>query len=295
MKEKKIIKGYKSFDKDFECRGFQYEVGKTYEEKEAKLCSAGFHFCENPLDILNYYDLTDGNFAEVEAEDVSDERENSDSKRVAKKLTIKAKLDLPMFVKASVDFLLELCNKKDKNTEVNDGNSAQLASSGNSAKLASSGYYAKLASSGYFAKLASSGDSAQLASSGNSAKLASSGNSAKLASSGYFAQLASSGDSAQLASSGDSAKLASSGNSAKLASSGDSAQLASSGDFSVVAGIGIDNIAKGAIGNWLVLTEWEFDGKNYIPVCVKSEKIDGEKLKADTYYKLEKGEFVVCE
>lgn len=68
------MKGYKGFDKDFKCRGFQYEEGKTYEEDEAIICKKGFHFCENPLDVLDYYSLIDneGNmnqFAEVESLD----------------------------------------------------------------------------------------------------------------------------------------------------------------------------------------------------------------------------------
>ena len=46
------MSAYKGFDKDLRCRGFQYEVGKTYEEKEARICETGFHACENPLNVL---------------------------------------------------------------------------------------------------------------------------------------------------------------------------------------------------------------------------------------------------
>ena len=126
----------------------------------------------------------------------------------------------------------------------------------------------------------------------DSAQLASSGYSAQLASSGYSAQLASSGYSAQLASSGYSAKLASSGDYAKLASSGDYAKLASSGKDSIAAAIGANSIVKGATGNWLVLAEWAWIDNEYKPVCVKTVQVDGEKIKADTWYKLENGEFV---
>lgn len=45
------MKVYKGFDKDLTCRGFKYEIGETYEEENADLCSAGFHACEAPLDV----------------------------------------------------------------------------------------------------------------------------------------------------------------------------------------------------------------------------------------------------
>ena len=60
------MKAYKGFDANLKCRGFQYEVGKTYEEPEASLCNKGFHACENPLNALNYYPLVDGKFQAVE-------------------------------------------------------------------------------------------------------------------------------------------------------------------------------------------------------------------------------------
>ena len=96
------------------------------------------------------------------------------------------------------------------------------------------------------------------------------------------------------AASGYAAQLAASGDDAKLAASGDAAQLAASGENSVVAGIGINNMAKAALGCWICLAEWVYSSEKeaYVPVCVKAAQIDGETLKADTYYKLENGEFV---
>lgn len=87
-KETKII-GYKGFDKNLKCIGFQYEVGKEYKyDGQISLCESGFHFCENPQDVLEYYNAGHNNrFAIVEASGVSDERE-SDSKRVARNLKI---------------------------------------------------------------------------------------------------------------------------------------------------------------------------------------------------------------
>ena len=159
------MKGYKGFNKDMTCRGMQYEEGKIYKmEEEPKCCEKGYHFCENPLDTLDYYDLCDSAFAEVEA--IGDinrpkEEERQDSKIATNKIKIGAKLDLTGFIKASIDFLWEKCKIKDKKQDED-----VQASSGYNSKLASSGYNSQLASSGDNSKLASSGDYSQLASSG---------------------------------------------------------------------------------------------------------------------------------
>ena len=127
---------------------------------------------------------------------------------------------------------------------------------------------------------------------GNSAKLAASGNSAQLAASGNSAKLAASGDWAQLAASGDWAKLAASGDWAQLAASGNSAQLELNGKDSVGAIVGFAGKIKAKKGCWITLAEWKqnSDGR-YVPVCVRSAQIDGEKLKKDVWYRLVDGEF----
>ena len=183
------------------------------------------------------------------------------------------------------------------------GNSAQIGSSGGFAQIGSSGNSAKIGSSGDSAQIGSSGDFAKIGSSGNSAKIGSSGDSAQIGSSGDYAQIGSSGNSAKIGSSGDSAQIGSSGGFAQIGSSGDSAQIGSSGNFakidisgntSVGAAIGLNSIIKGAVGNWITLAEWAYDSdkQRCAPVCVKSAQIDGEIIKADTWYKLADGEFV---
>ena len=171
------------------------------------------------------------------------------------------------------------------------GDYAQIGSSGDSAKIGSSGYSAKIGSSGYYAKIGSSGYSAQIGSSGDSAKIGSSGYYAKIGSSGYSAKIGSSGDYAKIGSSGDYAKIGSSGDSAKIGSSGDSAKIESTGKHSVVMAAGKDSIAKAKIGSWITLAEWDCINGVWTPICVKTEKVDGERIKADTFYKLVNGEF----
>ena len=173
------MKGFKAFRKGMICKGKQYKENTVFEEEKAVICRSGMHFCENPLDVLDYYPLVDsnGNVAEVAEVEALDECQTDDNKKYCtKKLKIGFKLSLSAFVKAAIDFAFEKSDDK-----VLTGDYAQLASSGNGAQLASSGNGAQLASSGNGAKLASSGYGAQLASSGYCAKLASSGYGAVIA------------------------------------------------------------------------------------------------------------------
>lgn len=118
---------------------------------------------------------------------------------------------------------------------------------------------------------------------GGKIHLASSENYAKLARSGRYAKLASSGDNAHLASSGDFTQLASSGYYAKLASSGKD---------SVVMSAGIDGKVKAAVGNWIAIAEWKVKDSHFVPVGIVAAKVDGEKIKADTWYMVKNGQLV---
>lgn len=117
----------------------------------------------------------------------------------------------------------------------------------------------------------------------NSAQIGSSGNSAQIGSSGDFTQIGSSGNYAQIGSRGDSARIGSSGNFAKITSEG---------YHSVVMAAGYNSIARAKKGSWITLAEWnEKDGHTWTPKCVKTEYVDGERIKEDTFYKLVDGEF----
>ena len=283
--EKKII-AYKGFDKNLKCREFQYEVGKEYEmDGDIKCCERGFHACESPLEVFDHYDMLNSRFAEVEQSGEIDKEENS-TKVCSSKIKVKAELKLADMINLGVEWIKEFTSptkvKKDDKLNDNDGDYAQIGSSGD---------YAQIGSSGDYAQIGSSGDYAQIGSSGDYAKIGSSGDYAQIGSSGDYAKIGSSGDYAKIGSSGDYAKIGSSGYSAKIGSSGDYAQIESTGEHSVVMAAGNDSIAKAKIGSWITLAEWDCINGVWIPICVKTEKVDGERIKADTFYKLVNGEF----
>ena len=218
--ENKII-AYKGFDKDFKCRDFQYEVGKTYEmDGDIECCSRGFHACESPMEVFDHYDMLSSRFAEVEQSGKIDKEENS-TKACSSRIKIKAELKLADIINLGVEWLKEITapSKTKTNNSSNDDDSAQIGSSGDYAQIGSSGDYAQIGSSGY------------------------------------------------------------------------SAQIDSSGQNSVIMCAGYDSKAKAAIGSWITLAEWKNVEGVWKPICVKTEQVDGEHIKADTYYKLIDGKF----
>lgn len=132
------MKGYKGFDKDFKCRGKQYAENTVFEEPNAELCKSGMHFCENPIDVLEYYGFVDDDanlneFAEVEAlGDVKTEG----NKSCTNKLKVGAKLGIMGFVKAFVDLTIE----RVKNTEANTGDMSAATNTGNMSAATNTGY-----------------------------------------------------------------------------------------------------------------------------------------------------------
>ena len=281
MEKEKII-AYKGFDQNLCCRGFQFKVGEEYEQQgEIKCCENGFHACTNPFDVLDYYDVDEKNrFCQVEQYGTIDYSDKG-TKQASSNIKIKAEIGMAGLFKAGVEWINEkmnpipIINETKNNTDNPSGDSAKIGSSGDSAQIGSSGDYVQIGSSGDSAQIGSSGDYAKIGSSGDSAKIGSSGNSA------------------QIGSSGDYAQIGSSGNYAQIGSSGNYAQIDSTGEDSVICCAGDNSMAKAKKGSWITLSEWKYseEKKHYIPVCVKTEFVDGERIKEDTWYKLVNGNF----
>ena len=129
------IKTYKGFDKDLKCRGFQYEIGKEYEENKAIACNCGFHACEMPIEVLGYYEPgKQSRYCEVEQSgDLS--RHSDDTKVASTKIKIGAEIGIPGIVKAQVEYIKE--RAEESNTNHSTGNwSANSATGSRSANSA---------------------------------------------------------------------------------------------------------------------------------------------------------------
>lgn len=136
MSEKIIA--YKAMDKNMQCRGKQYEVGKTYYEDEADCCHAGMHAFENPLDVLHYYPLRNGpRFFEVECGGNVD-KSGEGSKLACTELTVKGEVNFAGLVKATVNAVFNRVKGKEP---FSSGYYSTAGSSGNYSTAAATGAY----------------------------------------------------------------------------------------------------------------------------------------------------------
>ncbi|CAP01097.1 conserved hypothetical protein; putative phage-related protein [Acinetobacter baumannii SDF] len=321
--KKETITSYKGFDKNLQCRGFQYEIGKTFEHKgKVKACGSGFHACEYPLDVFGYYAPGELNrFAVVEQSgDLS--RGDDDTKVASKSITIKAEVDIPFLVKAAIEYTTSRCEPiKEDSPAFTDNNCGQAIATGyNSASSATgdwaassatgynsassaTGYKSASSATGYKSASSATGDkSASSATGYNSASSATGYNSASSAT-GYNSASSATGD--KSASSATGYKSASSATGDKSASSatGNWAASLTTGHYSesqikdqeddqygVAISTGYEGKAKASEGSAIVLTHRNSDGEI---LHIRASKVGENGVKADTWYQLDaNGQFV---
>ena len=121
------MKCFKGFDKDLKCRDFQYEIGKEYTEEKADICNCGFHACKFPMDVFGYYSPSDSRYCEVDLE--ANNQLSNDSKRVGKKISVKAEIGIAGIIKAGVEYIKEQVNWEDDKA-TNTGNYSAATNTG---------------------------------------------------------------------------------------------------------------------------------------------------------------------
>lgn len=290
MEEEKTIKAYKAFEKDMTCRDFQYEVGKEYEMNgKIKCCTRGFHACESPFELFFYYDIFRSRFAEVELSGTIDRRDGT--LLCASHIEVKKELTLRDILNAGFEWT------KHNESPVVIARGLAYSDKGyddkkivvfhQGAKLASYGCHAQLVSLNEFSNIGSLGDYSVIALSGDNGYIASSGRGARIVSFGKNAQMASSGDCANIVSFGDAARISTSGYNDKVCCEGDG---------SVVVCSGYNSKVKSSVGTWITLTGWKLceESQRTVPfTCTRY--VDGELIKAYTWYTLKDNDFVETE
>lgn len=287
-----VVKGIKGFDKDLKCRGYQFEIGKHYEEEEAIICNAGFHFCGFPLDVFKYYPPTHSRYAEVEGSGETDRNEGGDSKVSVTKLHVKAELTLGAVIDSAVKFIMSRIDWKNqkkssspRSTVTNEGCFSATVNAGSRSVATNTGDRSAATNIGYRSVAASTGDWSPAANAGYRSVATSVGDQSVAANTGICSIAANTGD--QSAS-------ANAGHQSAAASTGHQSTASVEGEESIAIAIGYESKAKGALGCWLVLAEWSvFEDDDVVRIIdVQSVRVDGEIIKANTYYQLIDGTFV---
>ena len=272
------MKGYKGFNKDMTCKNFQYEIGKEYETDKAQACRCGFHACEYPLDCFSYYAPSESRYCEVEQSgDIS--KTNNDTKVASTKIKIGAEIGIKGLIKAAFEYVKERCTNEQMgadNAALTGGYQSALiggdwsALTGGNQSALTGGDQSAL-TGGYRSALAG-GDWSALTGGYQSALT-----------SGYRSALTG-GDWSALTGGKQSALT---GGDWSALTGGDWSAL-TGGDWSVVYG-GEGSKLSGGLHSVLAVQFWK-DGKFE---CIKFKEVDGEKIKPNTFYKLDKaGRFV---
>ena len=253
---------YKGTDKDMKCRDFQFELGKEYEEAEAKLCEKGFHGCEYPLDVFGHYAPADSRFFVADLDGVTDEMQSDDTKRVGTKVTLRAEIGIPGIVKAAVEYIKERTGK----TEDATGYQSAATNTGDRSAATNTGDRSAATNTGDWSAATNTGDQSAATNTGN------------------WSAATNTGDRSAATNTGDRSAAT---------NTGDRSAATVEGKESVAIVTGIDSKASGALGCWLVLTERDaWNGEIYPIKEVRAVKVDGETIKPGVFYKLQNGEVV---
>lgn len=327
MEEKESIIAYIAFDDALSSENGKYKVGETYKIRGAfNILSNNFRAWEFPMDaIACSFGL---HIAEVEMGGEI-EKSNLMSDVFSSEMTIKRELTLNEAIGISIEWLKTHDNKKYEkkvnademtswtasneskaNIVVSNGAYSNVSSNGDYSSIGLDGIASRMSSSGMvnrivsnepFSQISSSGESPTISSNGECTKIATSGSGGKIYTTGIEAKLSTSGSGVKIHSEGSCSRLSTSGDyntiysygeNANIASSGYSTSVDSSGKEAIVSCTGANSMVKAKIGSWVTLAEWKTIVGHKKLICVKTEYVDGERIKEDTWYKLKNGEFV---
>ena len=280
----KVI-AYKGFNSDLTCKGFQYKIGEKYScDEKIILCEKGFHACEEPLDVLLYYAKPDSRYCIVEQSGEIIRCEHNNNKQVSSKIKIIKEIGLDGLVKAEVERLKET-------TKNNETDEAIIKSECDNACVNSIGTFTNIYSKGYGTKIYSGGYGTRVISVGNLAIINSEGFSNEIYSTGGFARICSIGDNANIRAT-TSSIIYSTGHNAQIYTSGFGGTVCSLGYHSIINCQGVDTMVRAKKGSWITLTEWKMINGILRVSCVKTEYVDGKRIKEDTFYAIRNGKFV---
>ena len=293
---------YKGMDLNMKCRGFQYEVGKEYETDSAEVCEAGFHACEYPLDVFNYYPPADSRFFEVEQSGEMS-RSNDDTKVASTKIKIGAEIGIAGLVKAAIEYTKERCTEEPGGRATGDwgaasatGNRGAASATGDWGAASATGDWGAASATGFQGAASATGDRGAASATGDWGAASATGDRGAASATGDWGAASATGFQGAASATGDRGAASATGNRGAASATGDRGAASATGKASVALACGVDSMAKGALGCAICVVErGDWDGETYPIKSIKAAIVDGKKLKADTWYTLKGGKFVEAE
>ena len=288
----KEIISYKGFDSSLRCRGFQYEVGKDYEQEgNIKCCENGIHACEFPYDVFSYYAPGENSRYCIVTQSGEMDKNEVDSKVASSKIHIETEIGLDGIIKAGVKFILDKVNCKDKKA-TNTGDRSAATNTGYYSAATNTGNYSAATNTGDRSAATNTGYYSATTNTGDRSAATNTGNQSAATNTGYQSAATNTGNYSAATNTGYQSAATNTGNQSVAVSTGGFSTAKVSGKGSVAVVTGRDSKAAGALGDWIVLTE-RYDWKwNYQIKDVKAFMVDGEKIQPNTFYKLVDGEAV---
>jgi len=301
------VEGFKGFNEDLQCRGLQYEIGKEYtkeEEEEIVICHNGFHFCTEPLDVLDYYPPPKSRYCLVEgAGTIVSEEELYDSKMACEKIRILREIDVVDFIEHAIyrhpyrttPIIAEgendiACSEEDTAFLVNAlyrGISASSGKASVSLALRDGGVAAVTARKSV---ARSNGKNCVSASTECSSAAATIDMYSVAAATGFDGTAICKSSNSVCLSTGEYSEAISTEKHSMSINTGENGYAAADGYSSVAAALGDRGAAKGGVGCWIILAEHRFDEDGVLHIVdIQNARVDGEIVKADTWYKLVNG------
>ena len=274
------MKAYKGFDKDLRCRGFQYEIGKTYECDEVMMCEKGFHACLSPINVYSYY-VPGFRFCEVDIEDYIE----SADKLCGKRITILREFIPKEYVEECIKYAQ---TSEDEVHDQEEKHQTHVQTSRHREHAQTSGIGACAQTLGYRAHAQTSKYAAHAQTSGYQAHAQTSENNANAQTSTSYSHAQTSGDEAHAQTSGFGARAQTFGSCSHAQTSGYNSCAQTSGQNSIACSLGYDSVAMAGEGGWIGLVEYD-DNFNVINAKFGKVGVDIEKNKL---YKLVNNEFV---
>ena len=203
------MKLFKGFDRKLRCRGFQYEIGEEYEEDRAELCEAGFHACENPIDVFSYYPPSDSRYCEVELDGLNS-KTSEDSKRVGRRIKIGAEIGIKGIVDAFIKFTMERIdfaagqvNTGDYSAATNTGYQSAATNTGNYSAATNTGNYSAATNTGNCSAATNTGYQSAATNTGNYSAATNTGNCSAATNTGYQSAATNTGNYSAATNTGD--------------------------------------------------------------------------------------------